>query len=251
MLGKVDGRWGPCTYFLKDEYVGRSVRNYGEYNPDEVEKILELVKETYNEGDVVLDIGANIGCISQALVSSGYNTMFFEPQPEIYKVAAENVHGLEGAYKQGYNLALGSSVGTVKMPKVAYSEKGNFGGLGIGTNMGRGTYDVRCTTLDEFMGNPYRTTFRRVAFMKIDVEGYELEVLRGAHNTIMRDKPVMYIEDDRSDKSYALRKYIREDLGYWIEEHKPTLYRERNFFGLQRNIWDKNYASHNIICRPC
>jgi hypothetical protein len=87
-------------------------------------------------------------------------------------------------------------------------------------------------------------------FMKIDVEGYELEVLRGAVQTIERCKPIMYIEDDRQNKSSALRTFIRE-LGYSIEEHKPTLYRENNFFGLKKNIWDRNYASHNLICRPC
>ena len=59
MLGKVEGRWGTCGYFLKDEYVGRSVHAYGEYGPDETEKILEL------RGDgLFLDVGANIGDIS-------------------------------------------------------------------------------------------------------------------------------------------------------------------------------------------
>lgn len=247
MLGKVDGRWGPCTYFLKDEYVGRSVRNYGEYNPDETEKILELA----GDGDgYCLDIGANIGCISQALLANGHKVMAFEPQPEIFKVLIENISSVEKATGMylAENCALGSSECTVKMPKVYYSEKGNFGGLGIGVNAGRGTYDVLCHTLDMHMISAMPSGIK---FMKIDVEGYELEVLRGAYNTIMRDKPVMYIEDDRSDKSYALRKYIREELGYWIEEHKPPLYREKNFFGLERNVWDKNYASHNIICRPC
>lgn len=240
MLGKVLGRWGECTYFLKDEYVGRSVRNYGEYNPDETEKILELAKEA-GEG-YCLDIGANIGCISQALLGAGEDVLSFEPQPEVYKVLEENVRNLGG---QVYNLALGSNVGQVDMPKVYYSEKGNFGGLGIGTNLGRGTYKVNVATLNDWNFDA------PVKFMKIDVEGYELEVLKGAKSVIDFYKPIMYIEDDRADKSYALRKYIREELGYWIEEHKPTLYRENNFFGLKKNIWNLNYASHNIICKPC
>lgn len=261
MLGKVDGRWGPCTYFLKDEYVGRSVRNYGEYNPDETEKILDLVASVYNFEDersnVVLDIGANIGCISQAIVAHGYNLHFFEPQPEVFEVCSTNVLSTKSIVDRGgyirstvsYKCALGSAPGIAKMPKVAYSDKGNFGGLGIGMNIGRGTYDVPVDTLDNKYSLDKCTM--KVAFIKMDVEGFELEVLKGGTELIKRDKPVMYIEDDRSDKSYALRKYIREELGYWIEEHKPPLYREKNFFGLERNVWDKNYASHNIICRPC
>ena len=60
----------------------------------------------------------------------------------------------------------------------------------------------------------------------------------------------MYIEDDRLDRSDSLRKYIRS-LDYTIEEHKPKLYRSNNYFGLARNVWNMDYESHNIICRPC
>lgn len=249
MLGKVNGRWGTCTYFLKDEYVGRSVRNYGEYNPDETEKILELAR--LGEPGVCLDIGANIGCISQALVASGETVIAYEPQPEVYKLLVENGTAASqvGAGERGkftaYNCALGSASGETNMPKVHYSEKGNFGGLSCGSKSLLGDYTVPVNVLDSLLD------VGRVKLMKIDVEGWEIEVLRGARSTIMRDRPIMYIEDDRVDKSYALRKYITEELKYTIEEHRPPLYREENFFGLKKSIWDKNYVSHNIICMPC
>lgn len=241
MIGTIESRWGVCKYFLKDEYVGRSVRNYGEYNPDETEKVLELVSE--REG-LFVDIGANIGCIAMAVASAGRDVIAFEPQPEVYKLMAENVVS-SGGEVVACNYALGSEEGVADMPKVAYSEKGNFGGLGIGTRSVLGYISVPVRTLDSL-------ELPKVAMMKIDVEGFELEVLKGARETIMRDSPIMYIEDDRTDKSASLRKYIREDLGYWIEEHKPRLYRENNFLGLNKNIWAPyNFASHNIICRPC
>ena len=56
-------RWGQTHYFDSDLFVGASIHHYGEYNPDETEKILELAVP----GKLVLDIGANIGVISQAL----------------------------------------------------------------------------------------------------------------------------------------------------------------------------------------
>ena len=235
----VDGRWGTCKFFAKDEYVGKSMYNYGEYGPDETELILSLAEERVG---CCLDIGANIGVISQALLANGYRVHAFEPQPEVYKLLVENMNNVGGEFTH-HNTAVGAGHGIAMMPKVHYSSKGNFGGLGIGTPSIYGMYEVEMNTMDSFL-------FSNVGFMKIDVEGYELEVLQGSVETIARYSPIMYIEDDRTEKSNALRQFI-EELGYSIEEHYPALYREENFFGLKKNIWNKNYASHNLICRPC
>ena len=236
MINTVDSRWGPCTYFLKDEYVGRSIHNYGEYNPDETEKILELAPR----GKLCLDIGANIGCISMALLHDGRQVVAFEPQPEVHKLLVKNMAGFGTAH----NMALGNESGTVQMPKVYYSAKGNFGGLGIGTKSMYGNIDVPMSTLDSF-------GYEDVGFIKIDVEGFEEAVLRGGALTILRDKPIMYIEDDRVERRAGLRSFITK-LGYKYETHQPTLYREDNYKKNRRNIWaPKNYASHNLICTPC
>lgn len=236
MINTKESRWGPCSYFLKDEYVGRSIHNYGEYGPDETEKILELAPKD----KLCLDIGANIGVISMALVANGYKVAAFEPQPEVFKLLKKNV----GFDADVHNTALGMDTGFVDMPKVYYSAKGNFGGLGIGTKSLYGSYQVPIATLDSF-------GFSNVGFIKIDVEGFEEMVLRGGFETIMRDRPIMYIEDDRMEKRATLREYIKE-LGYTYTSHQPTLYRENNFFGLKKNIWaPMNYASHNLICLPC
>lgn len=232
MLKSVEGRWGKCTYFAKDMYVGRSMHYYGEYNPDETEKILELAN------DLCLDIGANIGCISQALAVNGFKVVAFEPQTEVYKVLCQNFSG------ESHNVALGDDECWATMPKVYYSDKGNFGGLSVGGKSIYGTYKIPVRVLDRY------TFDERVGFIKIDVEGYELKVLQGAVKLITKDKPILYIEDDRIEKSVELRKFIR-DMGYTIEEHQPPLYRENNFFNHKKNVWDKLYASHNLICKPC
>lgn len=235
MYKEINGRWGPCKFLSKDEYVGKSLYYYGEYNPDETEKILSLAQKD----KLCLDIGANIGCISQALLANGHSVIAFEPQNEIYKLLQNNIVCMGGA---AINSAVGSSIGTAKMPKVYYSDKNNFGGLGINTPSMYGHIEVPITTIDSL-------NYPNVGFIKIDVEGFEYEVLVGATNTIKKYMPIMYIEDDRAENSTKLRAYIHS-LGYSIEEHRPTLYREKNFFGLKRNVWDRNYASHNIICTP-
>lgn len=234
MLRSILGRWGEVSYFEKDEYVGRSLRYYGEYNPDETEMVLSLAQP----GKLCLDIGANIGCIAQALEANGFEVQSWEPQPEVYRVLCYNIQGL------AHNCALGDTHGVAKMPKIRYSEKNNIGGLSIGTASIFGTIDVLVRTLDSYNFN------KPVGFIKLDVEGYEELALRGGEALIKRDRPIIYAEDDRPEKSYSLHNYIRS-LDYTIEHHKPMLYRSRNFFNYQKDVWDKPYASHNIICRPC
>lgn len=232
MTYTVNGRWGPVTYFSKDEYVGASLRYYGEYNPDETEMILSLAQP----GKLCLDIGANCGVMAQALEANGFECVAFEPQPVVAAVCQQNMQGVVHA------CALADVAGEAPMPKLDYSARNNIGGMGLNHRSILGTITVPVATLDSF-------NFTNVGFIKMDVEGFELQALQGGRETILRDKPIMYIEDDRLEKSAALREYIRS-LGYSIQEHKPTLYRENNFFGLRKNIWNRNYASHNLICRP-
>lgn len=227
----VNGRWGTTFYIGKDEYVGRSLHYYGEYNPDETEMILSLASGH------CLDIGANFGVMAQALEYNGFKVSSFEPQPDVFNILRQNVRG------ECFNMGLGSTPGTFKMPKIFLGSKANYGGSAIGTRSDMGTIDVSVGVLDSF-------EFDGIGFMKIDVEGFEEKVLRGGTKTIERCRPIMYIEDDRMELSDSLRRYIR-GLGYTIEEHQPPLYRENNFFGYKKNVWDRNYASHNLICRPC
>lgn len=233
-MRSVIGRYGETWYYGKDEYVGRSVHNYGEFSPEECAKIISLAS------GLCLDIGANIGCISQALRANQMDVVAFEPQPEIFKLLIKNI----GIGTQAYNCALGSESGTTLMPRVDYSRRGNFGGMACNTRSELGHIKVPVKPLDSF-------DFKGVGFIKLDVEGFELSVLKGGEATIKRDRPIMYIEDDRSENSRALRAYI-VSLGYTIEEHNPPLYCEDNFFGKKVNIWHPmNYISKNIICRPC
>jgi FkbM family methyltransferase len=232
---KVAGRWGDVSFIDKDIYVGASLYHYGEYNPDETEKIIALA-EIAGKDKLCLDIGANFGVMAQALEYNGFECQCFEPQPYVFGFLTQNVKG------KCHNVAVGAEVGTAKMTKILNGSKANYGGNAIGFRSELGTITVPVITIDSL-------DLPTTGFMKIDVEGYELNVLRGAVNTITRDRPILYIEDDRPENSKDLRAFINL-LGYTIEEHKPPLYREENFFGKRHNIWNARYVSHNIICMP-
>lgn len=229
-MRSVKGRFGEIWFYGKDEYVGKSLYNYGEFSGEECDIIMSLASGT------CLDIGANVGVMAQMLQFYGKTCIAFEPQPEIYKLLTRNFTS------ESYNLALGSVKSTAEMPRLRYGTRANYGGISLNTKSSLGSYIVPVITLDSL-------SIPDVGFIKIDVEGWEEEVLKGAVATINKYKPIMYIEDDRQDKSASLRKFITE-LGYSIEASSPPLYRPNNFFGKKVNVWDKNYVSHNIICRP-
>lgn len=231
-IQSVMGKYGRCYYFRRDEYVGKSIFQYGEFSPLETEFIVNTALA--NPG-LVLDIGANIGCISQALVSAGVNVEAFEPQPAVYELLVKNCPTI-----RAHNVGLGSKAGVCYMPRVDYSKEGNFGGLGIDNR--NGTLPIEVRTLDSY-------GYDNVSFIKIDVEGYEEEVLRGGVETIARCKPIIYLEADRKEKLASLAKFL-ESIGYSREEHNPPLFSEDNFFQNKKRIWSKNYISANWLCKP-
>lgn len=232
-MRSVNGRFGEIWFYGKDEYVGKSLYNYGEFSGEECDIILSLA----DKNKLSLDIGANVGAIAQMFEYHKYSCVAFEPQPEIYKLLQKNFSG------ESHNCALGSTNGIAQMPRLRYGAKYNYGGMSLNTRTELGSYPVPVKTLDSF-------NFDNVGFIKLDVEGWEEEVLKGAVNTINKYRPVMYIEDDRFEKSISLRKFI-SDLNYSIENSRPPLYRPNNFFGKAVNVWaPNNYLSYNIICRP-
>lgn len=239
MILQTDTKYGPCAFYGKDEYIGRSLYSYGEWSGEECSKIVELMSGV--DGTRAIDCGANIGFMTMALAWNGYNVEAFEPQPEIAELLRQNVVRYAGV--RCYTNALGAKAGSAIMPRIRYGDRGNYGGLGLGSRSELGSITVSVVTLDSY-------NFKDVGLIKIDVEGYEREVLLGATELIKKYKPILYVEDDRENKSWELRKLIKS-LGYEIEEHNPPMYRENNYKGLKKNIWGVNYISKNIICRPC
>jgi hypothetical protein len=84
--------------------------------------------------------------------------------------------------------------------------------------------------------------------IKIDVEGYEQQVLEGAMETIARCKPALYVENDRIDRSDALCSFI-ESIGYSMQVHNVPLVSEHNYRGNKYNLFPGIY-SLNMLCLP-
>lgn len=146
-------------------------------------------------GSIAVDVGAHFGTYSHALarlVGTGGKVLGIEP-------VAEDARFLRAAARQlrlpieVHNCALSSRSGmaTLHIPDLHGRRKTALSSLDS-HDPGGETREVPVTRLDDLL----RTADRPVSFVKIDVEGHEAEVLRGASETIARHRPNLLIEID-------------------------------------------------------
>ena len=189
-----DCRHGRMLFLKRDVYIGRSLDVYGEFSELEGELFAQLLQP----GAVVIEVGANIGAHTvhlAKLVGPQGAVLAFEPQRVIHQLLCANVALNELFNVHSFHAAAGRAPGSLKVPPLDYAAENNFGGLSLG---GASTgEDVPVVTLDGF-------NLPAVRLLKVDVEGMEADVLLGARQLIARHRPVLYVENDRRDKSEAL-----------------------------------------------
>lgn len=232
-------RHGHMLYNRNDQYIGRSFDLYGEYSEGEIELFSQVVRE----GQVVLDVGANIGAhtlfFARQVGVSGV-VYAFEPQRLVFQTLCANMALNSIANTICQNAALGVERGEIVVPLVIpWGQEFNFGGVALGGYQEGDRVPV--FPLDDLR-------LRVCHFIKIDVEGMELEVLKGAQALIRACRPVLYVENDREDKSEDLLRHL-DGLEYELYWHTPLLYNPDNFFHNPENIF-ANIGSHNMLCLP-
>lgn len=87
-----------------------------------------------------------------------------------------------------------------------------------------------------------------MSLIKADVEGMEREVLIGASGPITAQRPVLYVENDRRDRSAALIAHLF-GLDYAVYWHTPRLFNPANHAGETRDFFG-TLGSFNMLCLP-
>jgi FkbM family methyltransferase len=224
-------------YLRQDAYVGRSFGEYGEYSEGEV----DLFRQCLAPGDVAVDVGANFGSHTLPMAKFVGATGFvhaFEPQRIVFQILCGNVALNELDNVRALPHAVGRSPGRTKIPPLNYGARNNFGGVAIGGERGE---EVEVVTLDQLK-------LPKIKFIKIDVEGMELDVVLGAKATLARCRPILYVENDRIEKADALAARLLE-TGYRLWWHTPPLYNAENFLGNPLNVFGP-ILSFNMLCLP-
>lgn len=206
-------RWLPdgVVHALRKAWYPRVVARFDEGRWP----LSRIARQLVKQGDCVVDAGANIGYVTAMLarwVGSNGKVLSFEPVPETFDLLRHNVEYLRLTQVSLFNCALSSSAGEAEMnvPRYAAGYENPYEARIVGNSPGeRAGRRVRVTLqrLDDALAG----LAEQPAFLKIDVEGHELDVLRGAMGVIRRCHPAMVIEigEDR-DRAGELRRLLGE-----------------------------------------
>jgi FkbM family methyltransferase len=240
---ELDTRYGRMWALAGDRYITGCLRTYGEYCEAEADVFRQLVRP----GMTVVEAGANIGThtLMLARACAPGRLIAFEPQQRVFQLLCANlaINGIGNvtALPEG----LGAAAGMAVIPPVDYSAADNFGAVPLMAGGGAGDWvegrAARVTPLDAL-------ALPSCHLLKIDVEGWEAEVLRGARDTIARCRPIIYLENDRAAQQPVLIALLAE-LGYAQYWHPAPLFNTANFKGAAEDITDRT-VSLNMLCLP-
>lgn len=178
----------------------REVNEFGEAE-------LPMLRNYVGKGDLALDVGCNVGAYAFELSRLTGNVVAFEPNPALADMVRG--YGLRGVKVE--SVALTSSEGTAQLSFPAHHGGHALGSLKSDLFEGQATetVSVRTRTLDSY-------GFRDVRFIKIDVEGFEEEVLAGAMTTVRESRPILLIEIEERHNAGGIGRITStlRDLGY-------------------------------------
>jgi FkbM family methyltransferase len=143
-------------------------------------QMLRRLLDAARDGDTFFDVGANIGTITLPVAMTGVECLAFEPAPANAARLAENaeLNGLGNVTV--IEAAMWSERGTVALRVDGAEGGGRSRVVDAGDRGGEGVVEVPAATLDLWAGGGAAAP----DLLKIDVEGGELEVLRGAGETL-------------------------------------------------------------------
>jgi FkbM family methyltransferase len=177
---------GRCFKCFAGDYIGDSILT-GKGWDNQLEPILDRLVSLVSRGDVV-EVGANIGA-SLLPIASKYPSFTFhcvEPVPEFFTLLEQNAASFGPANVRLYNRALAAVDGaSIEIHK----QVGTAGAVAQYWNhVPMGSINLQATTLDALCRD------LKVVFVKLDVDGYESEILKGAAETFARFHPACFLE---------------------------------------------------------
>ena len=145
-----------------------------------------------NDFSIAVDVGANVGFWSVPLSDKFEKVISFDPIAQVYECLVENTKNLSNIKLN--NFALGSENKNVNM----VFDSSNTGNSYIDGNPG----NIKVKKLDD-------SFMPKFGLIKIDCERHELEVLKGAVNTLLKYKPIVVVEQ-QPDTEECAGKFLKE-----------------------------------------
>lgn len=231
-----------CLSESSDAFYGRRVRE----ELDGGEPELAMLGSFVGKGGIAADIGANEGIYAFALSALGAKVHAFEANPTF----ADFAKRMLSARATVHEVALSNEAGRASF----YVPLANDGSeLHLAGNLKNShsqferqtVINVDVRTLDSF-------ALTNVQFIKVDVEGSELEVLAGARDTIMRDHPALLLEllSGTYKDPLAVTREVCEKYGYtaFVVDKGKRLDAATTIAALGSNTtWGSPIATRNVL----
>jgi FkbM family methyltransferase len=150
----------------------------------------KVIKKYVKEGDIVLDIGANIGYYSlllAKLVGKNGKVYAFEPDPDNFYLLKKNIEA------NGYEniIPVQKAVSDKNEKLKLYLQKENFAGHSLRHNDSLNSIEVDSIRLDDFFKNKSKD----INFIKMDIEGAEGRALKGMRKLLGKNKKIKIVSE--------------------------------------------------------
>ena len=154
-------------------------------------QMVDLFRSVASDSEVILDVGANIGCTALLFGELSKVVYAFEPSPTTFALLEKNISrsGLKNVFS--LNMGLGAEPGESTLTFAPSNRSGGFVSNKIQASAGHIVEKIVIRQMDEVLKS---LSVSWVDFIKIDVEGFEGHVLRGAKQTLAAYKPVVVLE---------------------------------------------------------
>lgn len=213
--------------------------------------VIDLVERFIAPGTLVLDVGASVGLwavpLARIAQRRGGLVWCFEPNPENIPWLTANLdaNGLR-AIAEIHAVAAGARRGTARL---GLREPGGGNGMITADRPG---VEVEVRPIDEF------DLPRRVSFVKMDVEGFELEVMHGMRGLLARDRPAILGEFNAvwlRDRGEDLAAHLRELVAFGydvftLEQRRSAPQRAKDVAGLRRLHPPFGPAPEDLVLLP-
>jgi FkbM family methyltransferase len=201
------------SYVLRSEkdFISDKILEEGQWE----ERIINEAKKFLSDSSNILDLGANIGVWSIALskTSPRGQIFAFEPQSETYKQLCANlfINGCKNVIPHRFGLGTRKQSGKTLTMQINPENNGASKIVSDEKSENSEIQKIDIKSLSDF-------DFPKIRLIKMDVEGFELNVLNGGEQLIKRDKPVIFFEAwEKNQKEmfqwFEKRGYIITKLG--------------------------------------
>jgi FkbM family methyltransferase len=191
----------PFPFFIhdgKDKFISSRILRKGVWEPFESRILLGLLRA----GDQIIDVGANIGWYTVSAahrVGVRGHVFAFEPDERNYELLSANVRQGDFSWVTSEKAALGRASGAATIHHSSDNQGDhrvrNFAQRQV---VSTSTESVRVIALDQYLADNRDFDLERLRVLKVDVQGFEAEVLRGARKLLshLPTQTVLFIEFD-------------------------------------------------------